>query len=83
MRKPDFCLCENKAADQLCTADQLLCFHYMGSKLLLYLFQTLQASSFLTSLCRTWSETPETGFIALQLIYFVPPFSHLIFTKEK
>ena len=33
-RKPDFCLCENKDADQLysdCTADQRLCFHYMGS----------------------------------------------------
>ena len=31
MRKPDFCICENKAADQLCgnrTADQRLCFRY-------------------------------------------------------
>ena len=29
MRKPDFCICENKDADQLCgdrTADQRLCF---------------------------------------------------------
>ena len=29
MRKPDFCICENKGADQLCsncTADQHLCF---------------------------------------------------------
>ena len=31
MRKPDFCLCENKGADQLrsnCETDQRLYFHY-------------------------------------------------------
>ena len=31
VRKPDFCLCENKGADQLhsnCEADQCLCFRY-------------------------------------------------------
>ena len=35
-RKPDFCLCENKGADQLrsnCTADQRLCFRYTDSTL--------------------------------------------------
>ena len=34
MRKPDFCICENKDTDQLCdnrTADQRLCFHYIDS----------------------------------------------------
>ena len=34
MRKPDFCLCENKGADQLrsnCEADQRLCFRYTDS----------------------------------------------------
>ena len=34
MRKPEFCLCENKGADQLCsncTADQRLCFRYTDS----------------------------------------------------
>ena len=34
MRKPAFCICENKAADQLrsdCTADQRFCFPYMDS----------------------------------------------------
>ena len=34
MRKLDFCLCENKGADQLCsncTADQRLCFRYTYS----------------------------------------------------
>ena len=34
MRKPDFCTCENKDADQLRgnrEADQLLCFRYIDS----------------------------------------------------
>ena len=34
MRKPTFCICENKAADQLCgnrTSDQGLCFRYTYS----------------------------------------------------
>ena len=34
MKKPDFCLCENKDADQLhsnCEADQRLCFRYLDS----------------------------------------------------
>ena len=34
MRKPDFCICENKRADQLCgnrTTDQHLYFHYTDS----------------------------------------------------
>ena len=34
MRKPDFCLCENKGADQLRgnrEADQRLCFRYTDS----------------------------------------------------
>ena len=34
MRKPVFCICENKGADQLrgnCTADQRLCFPYIDN----------------------------------------------------
>ena len=34
VKKPDFCLCENKGADQLrsnCEADQRLCFRYSDS----------------------------------------------------
>ena len=36
MRKSDFCLCENKGADQLrsnCEADQRFCFRYTDSTL--------------------------------------------------
>ena len=34
MRKPAYCICENKGADQLrsnCAADQRLCFRYITS----------------------------------------------------
>ena len=47
MRKMDFCLCENKGADQLCsncTADQRLCFRHVGSTIPLLLKS--QISSF-------------------------------------
>ena len=36
VRKPAFCICENKNTDQLCgdrEADQLLCFCYTDSKI--------------------------------------------------
>ena len=43
MRKLDFCICKNKAADQLCgnrEADQRLCFRYIDSTIpLLPIFQ--------------------------------------------
>ena len=65
VRKPDFCLGENKGADQLrgnCEADQRLCFRYSDSKIPLLLKSEI--SSFLlfsvlvqVGLCRTCSET--------------------------
>ena len=39
MRKPDFCICENKDADQLHSnreADQRLCFRYIDSTIPLF-----------------------------------------------
>ena len=76
MRKPDFCLCENRAADQLrsnCEADQRLCFRYSDSTI--SLLPKSGISSFWPSsvlvqlgLCQTWSETPKTGFLASRLI---------------
>ena len=69
MRKPTFCICENKDADQLRNreADQRLCFRYMDSIITLLLKSEI--SSLLPSsvavqlgLCRTWSETAKTGF---------------------
>ena len=76
MRKSEFCLCENKGADQLrsnCEAGQRLCFRYTDSTIVLLL--TSEITSFYPSsvaaqagLCQTWSETPKSGFLASRLI---------------
>ena len=85
MRKRDFCLGENKGADQLrgnLEADQRLCFRYSDSIIplllkseisSLYLFSELVQAG----LCRTWSETPTTGFLASRLIYIESNFQKL------
>ena len=75
MRKPDFCICENKGADQLCgnrTTDQRLCFRYTDSPITLLSkaeISSLKPSSVTVQpgLCRTWSETPKTGFLTTRL----------------
>ena len=76
VRKPALCICENKDADQLRgnrEADHRLCFRYIASTI--PLLPTSEISSFYpssvavqTSLCRTWSETPKTGFVTTRLI---------------
>ena len=65
MRKPTFCICENKDADQLRgnpEADQRLCFHYIDSTItllskseILSLFPSSVAVQ--PGLCRTRLET--------------------------
>ena len=77
VRKPAFCICENKDADQLRgnrEADQRLCFRYTDSTI--PLLPTSEISSLCPSsvtaqsgLCRTWSETPKTGFLRTRLIW--------------
>ena len=77
VRKPAFCICENKDADQLRgnrEADQRLCFRYTDSTISLlpkYEISSLQSSSVAVQpdLCGTWSETPKTGFLTTRLIY--------------
>ena len=69
MRKPAFCICENKDADQLrgkLEADQRLCFRYIESLYFLNLKPSSVASQ--PGLCLTWSETPKTGFLTSRLI---------------
>ena len=76
MRKPDFCLCENKDADQLRgnrEADQRLFFHYTDSTIPLLPkseISSLWPFSVVVQpgLCRTWSETPKTGFLTTRII---------------
>ena len=57
MRKPDFCISENKDADQLCsncTADQQICFRYTdGIRSLIFLYPKFQASSLFLRLYST------------------------------
>ena len=75
VRKPAFCICENKDADQLRgnrKADQRLCFLYIDSTIPLP--HKSEISSLVPSsvavqpgLCRTWSETPKTGFLTMRL----------------
>ena len=75
MRKPAFCICENKDADQLhsnCAADQRLCFHYMDSTIPLLSKSEISSLQPLSvglqpGLCQTWSETPKTGFLTTRL----------------
>ena len=76
MRKPAFCICENKDADQLRgnrEADQRLCFRYTDSTIPLLPkseISSLYPSSVAVQpgLCRTRSETPKTGFLRTRLI---------------
>ena len=77
MRKPAFCICEIKGADQLwgnSTADQHLCFPYIDSKI--PLLPISKISSLLSSevvqpgLCQTWSKIPKTGFLTMRLMFF-------------
>ena len=80
MRKPAFCICENKDADQLRgnnrEADQRLCFRSTDSTI--PLVSKSEISSLYPScvavqpgLCRTWSETPKTGFLTTMLILLI------------
>ena len=73
VRKTAFCIGENKDADQLRGADQRLCFHYTDSAIPLLPkseISSLQPSSVVVQpgLCRTWSESPKTGFLTTRLI---------------
>ena len=77
MRNPAFCICENKDADQLRgdrEADQRLCFRFTDTTIPLlhkYEISSLQPSCVVVQpgLCRTWSETPKTGFLTTRLNY--------------
>ena len=64
MRKLDFCLCENKGADQLCSkciADQHLCFRYSDSTIKSEISSFLPVSMTVQAdLCCTLSEIPKT-----------------------
>ena len=69
MRKPTFCICENKDADQLRgnrEADQRLCIRYIDSTILLFPNLKFQASSHLlwlySPVCVGPGRKPECWF---------------------
>ena len=65
MRKPAFCICENK------DADQRLCFRYTDSSIpQLPKYEITSSVTVQPGLCRTWSETPKTGFLTTRLILY-------------
>ena len=82
MRKPAFCICQNKDPDQLCgnrEADQRLCFRYTDGTIPLLPNSTIpllpksEISSLLLSsvavqpgLCQTRSKTSQQGSIRMQ-----------------
>ena len=77
MRKTAFCICENKEADQLRgnRDGSAPSFRYTDSASAIPLLPkseitSLQPSSVAVQpgLCRTWSETPKTGFLTMRLI---------------
>ena len=73
MRKPVFCICENKGADQLHgnrAADQRFCFPFIDSTIPLLLNPKFRVLWLYCEprLCRTLSETPKTGFLKMGLI---------------
>ena len=77
MRKPAFCICKNKDADQRLRgdreADQRLCFRYIASTIPQHATSKIQNTSVVVQpgLCRTWSETPKTLCIISNTIYIV------------
>ena len=77
MRKPAFCICENKDADQMrsnCTADQHLCFLYMDSTIPL-LNPKFQASFAITTvmILQFWTEVLANMTNAGQGLYCSDP----------
>ena len=73
MRKPAFCICENKGAIQLrCygEADQCLCFCFIESTIPLlpkFEFSIDNLCGCTARFVSTWQETPKTGFLTRQL----------------
>ena len=63
MRKLDFCLHENKGADQLpsnCEADQHLCFRYTDSTIPPLLIQNFRILAFFCD-CTGWFVSDQVG----------------------
>ena len=73
MRKPASAYAKTKGQiSGNCATDQRLCFHYKESTIILFpksVIPSPKPSSVAVQpgLCRIWSETPKTDFLATQL----------------
>ena len=71
MRKPAFCICENKDADQLrgnCEADQRLCFRYTDSTIPLLPKYKISRLWLCSAVCAGPGRKPEDHFSHTRLI---------------
>ena len=76
MRKPAFCICENKGVDQMRgnhASDQRLCFCYIDCTIPLLPNSEIQktlanSATVQLGLCLTWTEAQKMGFLATWLI---------------
>ena len=71
-----FAYAKTKDADQLrsnCAADQRLCFRHTDSTIPLLPKSEISSVPVQPGLCRTWSETPKTGFLRTRLKCFYVP----------
>ena len=95
MRKLDFCLCENKGADQLCSnykADQRLCLRYTDSTIRLLSKSGISVSSHLLCLYSSVASVcvapgrkpPKTGFphISAQMIVDISVVSLTVYREN-
>ena len=84
MRKHAFCLCENKPQISFAVTAKLISAFVFATRIvqiLYFLNPKFQGSPSSVAaqpgLCRTWSETPKTGFLTTRLILFRPHWTTL------
>ena len=74
MRKPDFFLCENKGADQLCS--NLVFATWIEPVEISSFYPSFVAAQ--TGMFQIWSETLKTGFLESRFNYFTTISIHIM-----
>ena len=75
MRKPDFAWAKTKAQISFAVTAKLISVFVFATRIVqrLYLYLTFEDSSSVavqTGLCQTWSETPNTAFLASRFMLY-------------
>ena len=82
MRKPAFCMCENKGANQQhgnCTADQPFCFRYVDSTILLLSKSEFSIIAILCG-CTAWFVSDLVGNLEVR---FSREVAHIMFQTRR